>query len=83
MTLTAEAQVNKLDELLAVLAQAPQLEECRNAEEHAQGARTYLLGGMPEEYALNLEMTRKAVSHLSDKNVREKAESILSGLVEK
>ncbi len=83
MTATAEAQLNKLDELLAVLTQAPKSDECRNAEEHAQGARTYLLGSMPEEYALNLEMTRQAVSEISDKNVREKAESILSGLPEK
>ena len=83
MALTADAKLNKLDELLAILTEAPKSDACRSAEEHAQGARTYLLGSMLEEYALNLGMTRQAVSEISDKDIREKAESILSALLEK
>ena len=51
--------ISELDELVAGLEH----EHCPNLSllrEHLQGARSYLLGAMPEEYKLNLRLAETA-----------------------
>ena len=72
-----QEQLSKLDQLLEFLADAPEDEECRNAKEHLQSARTYLLGAMPEEFELSLQMAEEAISAIAQRTVRIEAERML------
>jgi hypothetical protein len=72
-----QEQLSKLDQILEFLADAPEDEECRNAQEHLQSARTYLLGAMPEEFELSLQMAEEAVSAIRRRAVRIRAEGLL------
>jgi hypothetical protein len=76
-----ETNLSKMDDLLAVLLLGQVSEENRLTQEHIQGARTYLLGGMPREYRLNLEMARDSASQIPDQNTRERAERILESVM--
>ena len=51
-----EEELGKLDELLAVLAQAPPPPESEIAQEHIQSARSCVLGSMSAECELNLNL---------------------------
>jgi hypothetical protein len=73
-----DRQVKILDELLALVAQHPQEQAIVN--EHLQSARTYLLGGMPDEYAANLRLARSALPQIQDEPLRERAASLLDSL---
>jgi hypothetical protein len=72
-----QEQLSKLDHLLEFLADAPEDEECRNAQEHLQSARTYLLGAMPEEFELSLQMAEDAISAIARRAERIQAERLL------
>ena len=72
-----QEQLSKLDQLLEFLAGAPEDEESRNAHEHVQGARTYLLGAMPEEFEQSLRMAEEAISGMALLAVRTDAERLL------
>jgi hypothetical protein len=73
---------SKIDELLARLAAGPQCGETTLVEEHVQGARTYLLGAMTEEYKMNLQLASHAAAAIPDESLRGDAERALSGLIE-
>lgn len=73
-----EMQLSKLDELLALLADAPESEQRGNAAEHVQAARTYLLGSMVEEFELSLSMAAQAIEGLPQRETRVKAELLLN-----
>ena len=72
-----QAQLAKLDELLELIGDAPEDAECRSVQEHLQAARTYLLGAMPQEYELSLEMAQEAIGAIEPRDVRLKAERLL------
>ncbi|HEY6340842.1 MAG TPA: hypothetical protein VIY49_05060 [Bryobacteraceae bacterium] len=72
-----EPQLAKLDELLELIGDAPEDAECPSAQEHLQAARTYLLGAMPLEYELSLEMAEEAIAAIAQRDVRLKAERLL------
>jgi hypothetical protein len=72
-----EAQLAKLDELLELIGDAPEDAECPSAQEHLQAARTYLLGAMPQECELSLEMAAGAIAAMEQRGVRLKAERLL------
>ena len=72
-----EAQLAKLDELLELIGDAPEDVERPSVQEHVQAARTYLLGAMPQEYELSIEMAQKAIAAITERNVRLKAERLL------
>jgi hypothetical protein len=72
-----EAQLAKLDELLELIGDAPEDAQCPNSQEHVQSARTYLLGAMPQEYELSLEMAEEAIATIAERDVRLKAEHLL------
>ena len=48
-------ELDKLDELLALLAQAPRSPESEIAQEHIQSARSCVLRSMPAECELDLK----------------------------
>ena len=72
-----EAQLAKLDEVLELLGDAPEDVEGPSAQEHLQAARTYLLGAMPQEYELSLQMAEQAIASIAQRDVRVKAERLL------
>jgi hypothetical protein len=72
-----EAQLEKLDEILAYLADAPETEAAISAQEHLHAARSYLLGAMPEELELSLAMAEKAIHGMHDPHLRQKALHLL------
>ena len=72
-----EAQLEKFDEILAFLADAPETEAVISAQEHLQFARSYLLGAMPEELELSLVMAKKAIGGMDDRHLRQKALQLL------
>jgi hypothetical protein len=72
-----EAQLEKLDEILAFLADAPETEAVTSAQEHLQFARSYLLGAMPEELEVSLAMAEEAIHGMQDRHLRQKALHLL------
>jgi hypothetical protein len=72
-----EAQLEKLDEILAFLADAPETEAVISAQEHLQVARSYLLGAMPEELELSLAMAEEAIHEMDDRHLRREALHLL------
>jgi len=81
MTITIEAATEKLDSLLALLAGCSASEACDIVQEHVQEARTYLLGAMDAECRFSLDLAREAAVRIPDRNIRIKAENVLSDLV--
>ena len=80
MAIGTDTRVDQLDELLKLLTQGPQSEESEMAQEHLQGARTYLLAAMNDEYILNIELAREAIGPIPDDRVRAEALQLLSNL---
>jgi len=76
------AQLERLDEILAFLADAPETEAVISAREHLQSARSYLLGAMPVELELSLAMAEAAISDVDDHRLRQKALHMLNDVRE-
>jgi hypothetical protein len=75
-----EEELRKLDELLALLAQAPPCPESEIAQEHIQSARSCVLGSMPAECELVLKLARTAIGGIADVATRRNAQNILLSL---
>ena len=75
-----EEELGKLDELLALLANAPPSPECEIAKEHIQSARSCVLGAMPAECELDLKLARTAIRGIADVATRRNAQKILLSL---
>jgi hypothetical protein len=75
-----EEELGKLDELLALLAQAPPSPESEIAQEHIQSARSCVLGSMPAECELDLQLARTAIGGIGDVATRHNAQKILLSL---
>ena len=75
-----EEELGKLDELLALLANAPPSPESEIAQEHIQSARTCVLGAMSSECELDLELARTAIGRIADVVTRRNAQKILVSL---
>ena len=75
-----EEELGKLDELLALLAQAPPSPESEIAQEHIQSARSCVLGSMPAECELDLKLARTAIGGIADVATRRNAQKILLSL---
>ena len=72
--------LEKIDQLLAVLAASP-APQSRLVEEHAQFARAYLLGAMPEECEATLAMARDAAGDVPDAATRDGALSLIDAVI--
>ena len=75
-----EEELGKLDELLALLAQAPPSPESEIAQEHIQSARSCVLGSMPAECELDLKLAQIAIGGIADVATRRNAQKILLSL---
>jgi hypothetical protein len=75
-----EEELGKLDELLALLVNAPPSPESEIAQEHIQSARSCVLGAMSAECELDLELARTAIGRIPDKATRRSAQEILLSL---
>ena len=75
------ADTQSLDWLIAVFERRAS-QEFDLLLEHLKSARTYLLGRMPNEYALALEMSRDAASALSQPELRYLASEVVYRLKE-
>jgi hypothetical protein len=76
-----DADLQRLDELLAALGHSQENRDDLLIE-HLQRARTYLLGAMPEEYALSLQNARDNLSLVRGETTRQRLESALSSLLD-
>jgi hypothetical protein len=74
-----DAALRRLDELIADLSRS-QENGGHLLIEHLQSARTYLLGAMPEEYALSLQHARNNLSLVRDETSRRRLEETFSSL---
>lgn len=75
-----EEEVGRLDALRALLANGPPSPECEIAQEHIQSARSCVLGAMPAECELDLELARSAIGDIADATTRRSAQEILASL---
>lgn len=75
-----EEELGRLDELCALLANGPPSPECEIAQEHVQSARSCVLGAMPAECELDLELARNAIVGITDAATRRSAQEILASL---
>ena len=75
-----EEELGKLDELLALHANAPPSPESEIAQEHIQSARSCVLGSRPAECELDLKLARTAIGSIADVATRRNAQNILLSL---
>jgi hypothetical protein len=75
-----EEELGKLDELLALLANAPRSPESEIAQEHIQSARSCVLGSMPAECELDLKLAQGAIGRIPEKGTRLSAREIMLSL---
>jgi hypothetical protein len=70
--------VERLDQLLNELGKETEA-QCEVLREHLEGARVYLFGLMPAEYALSLKMAEEMLNCVSDQNLRKRIEDFIKG----
>ena len=75
-----EEELGKLDELLALLTNAPPSPESEIAQEHIRSARSCVLGAVSAECELDLELARTAIGGIADAATRRNAQKILASL---
>ena len=75
-----DEEIAKLDQLIALLENAPPSPESTIAEEHLQSARSCAWAAMPAECEADLNLARTAIGHIPDSATRQSAQDILSGL---
>lgn len=75
-----DADLECLDELIAGLGHSQENRDDLLIQ-HLQSARTYLLGAMPEEYALSLRDAKESLSVVRDESARRRLEGALSTLL--
>jgi hypothetical protein len=68
----------RLDEILKQLDQGT-AGHCDLLREHLQSARTSLLGSLPAEYALSLNMAADALNCVSDQALRTRIQDFIQG----
>jgi hypothetical protein len=75
-----EEELGKLDELLALLVNAPPSPDSEIVQEHIQSARSCVVRSMPAECELELKLARAAIGHIADVATRRDAQKILVSL---
>jgi hypothetical protein len=79
-TARRDADIKRLDDLLAELRRTQPFDDL--LVEHLSSARNYLMGAMPEEYALALEEGRQATDLVTNATVRETAQQTIASLLD-
>jgi len=75
------AALKRLDDLIAAASGSTD-GNCTLLLEHLHGARTYLLGAMPEEYAFSLASAKEAAAAVSDKTLQKMETEGVTSLLE-
>jgi len=70
--------VAQLNELLEALGKETE-PRCKVLREHLESARFFLVGLMPDEYALSLKMADEALDCVSDHDLRARIMSFVRG----
>jgi hypothetical protein len=73
----AETDTDRVDSLIAELEHSGETRH-ELLLEHLRSARAYLLGAMPEEYALNLELAKLAAHDMPETGLRERVMHTIS-----
>jgi hypothetical protein len=82
-TIDWAANLEVLDQLLQLLSQAPPTEQAAvRAHENLSAARVDLLGAMPVEYRMSLDLARDAAGEIQDAGLRQKSTELLDRLRE-
>ena len=68
----------RLDEILKQLDKGTE-DDCDLLREHLQSARASLVGSMPAEYALSLNMAGEALNCVSDETLRTRIQDFIQG----
>jgi len=68
----------RLDEILEQLDPDKQ-SDCELLREHLQSARASLVGSMPAEYALSLNMAADSLNCISDQTLRARIQNFIQG----
>src|SRR5438477_4849981 len=76
-----DTDLQRLDEWIAALGHSQENRDDLLIQ-HLQSARAYLLGAMPEEYALSLQNARESLSLVRDEGARRRLEETLSTLLD-
>jgi hypothetical protein len=72
------AELVRLDRLLEDLSKETGA-RCESLREHLESARFYLIGLMPTEYAISLQMAGEALNSVTDSDLRARIESFVRG----
>jgi hypothetical protein len=73
-------ELHQLHDLLAVIGDCSPADEAEFAQEHVRGARTCMLGAMPIEFELNLELASETLARMKDTEARRRAQKLLVSL---
>jgi len=68
----------RLNQILEQLGEGTDA-HCEMLREHLQGARASLVGSMPAEYALSLNMAADALNCVSDQKLRTRSQDFIQG----
>jgi len=68
----------RLDAILEELSKETEA-QCELLREHLESARASLVGSMPAEYALNLNMAGEALNCIADPKLRERIQDFIQG----
>jgi len=68
----------RLDQILKQLDKGTEA-HCELLREHLQSARASLVGSMPAEYALSLNMAAEALNCVSDQTLRTRIQDFIQG----
>ena len=80
--MTLKTDVHRIDAVIDEMSD-PAESQCELLREHLESARHYLLGSMPVEYKLSLQLASQALDCISDEDRRGRVrEAILEMLVE-
>lgn len=74
--LQTSEDLSRLDEFLEDLGAETEA-QCELLREHLEAARTYLVGSMPAEYELSLQMAREALNCVSNQELRLNLENFI------
>ncbi len=69
-------ELGRLDEFLEQLGGETEA-QCELLREHLEAARTYLVGSMPAEFELSLQMAREALNCVSNRELRLRLEDFI------
>ena len=78
--MTLRTDVTLVDAVMDELSD-PAESQCELLGEHLESARTYLLGGMREEYILSLRLADDAVSCISNAERRSRVKRMIADLL--